>query len=191
MPGTTRVRTLDSSRPLIPVTLDAIRDYGDEVMARMTYFVVDHGGSAEDWTLRSVERVPVASNSTAGVLCGPLGKARSFTDAGELDDLFRVLETEQGWDIDVDDLWLPEGLLTRRPRSRSAVFRISPRLFTAARGHRVGDLTTERLVELCGGLGGDIRYCRRETEVFRAWHKRQIEASFKMYPKDGTLALKY
>jgi hypothetical protein len=179
-------------------------------MARVTYFAVVAAVPVPDWSLAIGGAASIQLLAQAGIIVGP-SPGETFRDAEQLTRLFEAIEAEDGLSVEVDDLWVPASWLrsaseqalgddwrrgfapkdaTRRPADdppRGVVYRLAWPVFAAAFRYRYEAMPLRHLIDE-DWLGG-ITLSTGETDVFREWAARQIEAARHLYPKVASMRL--
>ncbi len=180
----------------IPVFVDAERQIENEEMARCVYFVISIDEPSPGWTVDLANRrIPFLMIGLSGIIYRPDPDTPFFEDAESIDRIYRAVEDSPALSIEVEDLWLPSGILREKaPRNRlerNAVFRIGVALFSAAYRFRDQRTTLGYFAAFARDQARNVEYSPVEAAAFGAWNARQIENSRTNYREHEFQALRY
>jgi len=179
--------------PDVPIIVDSVKRHPDFQMTRCNYLSVECDSPHPDWLLSiGGERFPFLMLGLMGVVQQPFG-APLFSNADQIDDLFRRIEDEGKLLVDIEDIWLPNFLFEGISPTPSAgmVYRVTNLLFTLALLYREGSQESEAFEVSCRELREGLRFSTEETEAFEKWGGKQIVSAIEQYPKDKNYALSW
>jgi hypothetical protein len=176
----------------IPIMLDSIKKMEDFDMSRCTYFTIETDVPSPDWRLGTEGlEIPSYLLGVYAIIYKPLGANETFDTAESIDDLFDAIEDRPDLYVDTNDIWLPNDLFEGLPHKRGHVYRADPELFKQAYAYRQDRISKNQFTEFCRGRKGAVKFSEVETEAFRGWEARQIEAARKHYHEHPERGLKY
>lgn len=175
----------------VPVFVDAVRDIGDQRMARVTYFVVSSEAPLPTWDLSgTLESPSVRALGMMGVICAPASPSTRFESPEQMDAVYDLLEDTPGLSVQIEDLWLPTDWFPEPgDPPLYAVYRVSLPLFQRGYRFRTGEISQAELQNF--EWKGAISYSPEETEALRTWAKMQVNHARAAYPKSHDLELAY
>jgi hypothetical protein len=177
----------------IPLIVDDVKHYKGFHMTRLSYFTIESDVPLPEWTLELGDaKIPFLMLGLSGIVVGPIHGDR-FTDPDSIDSLFRAVEEDERFYVDLNDIWLPNGCFTNTSPERGQVFRTGLSLFSLALAYREtmedADRFTGQTMDYCK----ELEYSEPETRAFEAWHQDQIRDAFencKNYGEDIKLQWK-
>ena len=170
----------------VPVAIDSVKSIESFQMTRCTCFVIENSVPDPGWRLDlSGVDVNFLMLGLAGVITSPSGDEGYFDSPEKIDHLYDVIEADEVFFVDVNDIWLPNDLFHRRERQpvRGDVFRVSCELFQFAyaiseevQTHREFLMSLER-----SGISWTLSYSKEESAALSAWNQQQIDVNRKEY----------
>lgn len=173
----------------IPIFVDSTSPSGDTRFARCTYFCIDAANTEIDWllSLRN-DRIPFLLVGASCILTSPLG-ADMFTHSHQIEELFTLVESNDGLLVEVNDLLVPSHLLAAEGSARGSVLRVEEIFFRRAHAFRAGRLPQEEYLAAAPAAEPPLHFSSEETAAFRAWENNIINEARTYYRENRANAL--
>lgn len=169
----------------IPIFIDDIKDYPDFNFSRCTYFSIECDNPFPDQHITIKDKiVPIHSISSSGIIYKPMGKRDKFDSVDQIEELFDLVESDEDFYIDINDLWIPNDFFRTGVHERGSVYRISFKMFILALSVRESSVPFDDLVNQCKADPDGALFESIETTAFKFWAQKQISEAQSYYQKN-------
>ena len=104
----------------VPIFVDSTTPSGDTQFARCTYFCIDLAHAPTNWPLAlQHDQIPVILLGPSCILTSPLG-AEMFTASHQIEELFTLIESNEGLVVEVNDILIPQHFLPAQGSARGS-----------------------------------------------------------------------
>ncbi|QLG44854.1 hypothetical protein [Costertonia aggregata] len=183
---------MDTEKLTVPIFIDDIKKFTDFRMTRCTYFSVESDNPIPDWGLNiDDENIPLVLLGFEGIVTKPLGEKALFGSDKDIQAFFELIERDDNFYIDVNDIWFPNFLFGYEVPKTSVVFRVSTKLFNLGYRFRNDKIPSQKFIAACGNHLPEIYFSPLENNAFAQWEQLVIAEAKEIYPKNEALALPY
>jgi hypothetical protein len=173
----------------VPVAIDSVKSIESFRMTRCTCYVIENSVPNPGWRLDlSGVDVNFFMLGLSGVITSPSGDGGNFDTPEKIDHLYDVIEANDLFFVDVNDIWLPNDLFSRSERQpeRGDVFRVSCELFQLAYAISEEVQTHQEFLERLerSAIPWNLNYSKEESAALSEWNQQQINENRKAYHAD-------
>lgn len=164
-----------NNRITIPVVIDDVKSIDNFQMSRCIYFSIQCDNPSIGWELGlGKSTFPFIMLGLSGIIYKPIGNSKIFNKASHFKKLFEEVEANDDVYIDMNDIWLPNHILTGDYRKRGYVFRIDSELFLKAYEFINKQIGQEEFDDFCKKLDYSPEYSKPETFALDQFEKQTI-----------------
>ncbi len=170
----------------IPIIIDAIKQFQDFDFSRCSFFSIECDECLSPIPARrDLSSPPFYQPNISGmprVIFKPIDGTDVFDTVKKIDDLFDLVEDDDTFYIDTNDIFLPNTFFKDSGRlAGEDVFRIPTDVFDAALWARERTLNRDRLLRTCSVHPKGAQFEPLETKAFQDWGKQQINETKSRY----------
>lgn len=171
----------------IPIIVDAIKTFQGFDFSRCTFFSIECDELTPIAPLRKdiLSSIPFYQSNISGmprVIIKPKDGTDLFDSVKKIDDLFDLIENDNTFYIDTNDIWLPNTFFSYSGRLEvEDVFRIPADVFDTALWIQQKNLNREDLLLSCSVHPTGAQFEPLETISFQDWGEKHINIAKSKY----------
>ncbi|GEM_PF-2529742 len=172
----------------IPIIIDAVKQSENFNFSRCSFFSIEcdelTSPVSEHQDIRSIPFYQSNVASMPRVIFKPMDGSPLFDSVKKIDDLFDLVEYDDSFYIDTNDIWIPNTFFndSSRPHpSGEDLFRIPGNVFDAALWARDKIFNQDWLLNTCSAHSKGARYEPLETKAFQDWGEQHIREASDQY----------